>query len=125
MTATELDVDRTLELARSAREPSAVDEQRVLDALRSRIVDTPELLGGRRVRRLQLVETRRLRRVSTSVEEGPRAEGPIRAGFDAPLTAQRGCGEAGSNLGHEGLVRVLGEGAPTQKDEAPPPRLRR
>ena len=47
MTATELDVDRTLELARCAREPSEVDEQRVLDALRSRIVDAPELLGGR------------------------------------------------------------------------------
>jgi len=55
VTATELDVDRTLELARCAREPSVVDEQRVLDALRSRIVDAPEQLGGRRVRRLRLV----------------------------------------------------------------------
>jgi len=71
VTATELDVDRTLELARCAREPSSVDEQRVLDRLRSRIVDAPEQLGGRRVRRLH-------------------------------------------------LVRILGEDAPTHKDEAPP-----
>jgi nucleotide-binding universal stress UspA family protein len=32
---------------------------------------------------------------------------PHRAGFDAPLTAQ-GCGEPGTNLGHEVLERLFG-----------------
>jgi hypothetical protein len=53
-------------------------------------------------------ETRRLsgepRRVSTDVEEGPSAECPIGPGSTRPSPAQRGCGEPGTNLGHEVLV---------------------
>jgi hypothetical protein len=60
------------------------------------------LLGTSEIGRLP-GETRSLRRVSPNVDESPNARCPIGPGSTCPSPAQRGRGEPGTNLGHEGL----------------------
>jgi tetratricopeptide (TPR) repeat protein len=62
--------------------------------------------GAADARRLLVGETRSPRRVFPDVEEGPSAECPIGPGSTRPSPAQRGCGEPGTNLGHEVLERA-------------------